>query len=120
VTKLALQQDLNNIWSLSASVRVYWGLEGGEDLAEFHNSKSPGTIGLLPLTDPGHDDPFDPSVFVNVGVECRPKENIELRWDAFNILGWFDDTLNKRNYLVRSSAYRSEAPAFSLSAKVRF
>jgi hypothetical protein len=41
-----------------------------------------------------------------------------LRVDAFNILAWFDEMLNKRNYYFRGSEYSVEEAAVAISARL--
>jgi hypothetical protein len=47
-------------------------------------------------------------------------KQITFRADAYNILGWFNETLNKRNYYFRGSEYSVEAAAVALTARVKF
>lgn len=118
ITKIALIHDFDKSWSANTSVRAYWGFPGAEALADWNDSRS--TPLSLALDDPGYDEAYGPSVYWNAGVEYRPYENLTLRADAFNILGWFDETLNKRTYYFRGSAYSVEAPAASLSVRFKF
>jgi len=47
-------------------------------------------------------------------------KHLTVRADAFNILGWFDKTLNKRLYYFRGSDYSVEAAAVAISSKLLF
>lgn len=118
ITKLAVIQELNGEWTASTSVRAYWGFPGAKDLAEWNGTKSPPTN--LALADPGYDKAYGPSVYWNAGVEYRPTKHLTVRADLFNILGWADETLNKRIYIYRGSDYSSEAAAVALSARLAF
>jgi hypothetical protein len=40
--------------------------------------------------------------------------------DFYNVLGWIDEDLNKRNYLNRLSEYRAEAAALALTARLEY
>lgn len=111
LTKVAVIQELGERWSASTSLRVYWGFPGMEDLANWNATQAPPRN--LALADPGYDDPYGPSVFWNAGLEFRPTRSLLLRLDAFNILGWVDQTLNKRLILYRGSDYSAEAAALS-------
>jgi len=118
ITKLALIQELNRKWTASSSLRAYWGFPGAQDLAAWNGAqRSPGS---LALADPGYDAAYGPSIYWNAGLECRPTKQLTLRVDAFNILGWADQTLNKRMYYFRGSDYSSEAASVALSAKFTF
>jgi hypothetical protein len=68
----------------------------------------------------GADDAFGESVFVNLGADYKVGENLTVRANAHNVLGWLDEDLNKRNYLFLMGSYRSEAPAFSFSLEWTF
>jgi hypothetical protein len=55
-----------------------------------------------------------------MGLERRLSERSAIRLDLFNILGWFDIDLNKRNYILRTSEWRAEAPAIAVSGRFAF
>lgn len=118
ITKLAWTRELDESWSASSSLRVYWGYPGAEDLAAWNGSLDAPTS--FALADPGYDEAFGASVYWNAGLEFRPTERLTLRADAYNILGWFDETLNKRGYYFRGSEYSVEAASMALSAKLEF
>lgn len=118
ITKIAFTHDFNDAWTMSTSLRAYWGFQGAKDLADWNASLSP-PLGIA-LADPGYDDAYGPSVYWNAGLEYRPTKNLTLRADAFNVMGWFDETLNKRNYYFRGSDYSVEAAAVAISAKLKF
>jgi iron complex outermembrane receptor protein len=118
ITKLALIQELNGKWTASTSLRAYWGFPGARALADWNGAQS--SPGNLALADPGYNTAYGPSVFWNTGLEYRPTKHLTVRADAFNILGWADQTLNKRIYYFRGSDYSSEAASVALSAKLTF
>ena len=116
VTKLTLVHDLSEQWSVSTSLRVYWGFPGAQDLANWNATQTPPYN--LALTDPGYTKAFGPNAYWNLGLEYRPSKHLTLRADAFNIIGWFNETLSKRNYILRGSEYSVEAPAVMVSARL--
>lgn len=118
VTKLTVVHDFSKQWSASSSLRVYWGLPGAEDLAHWNNAQP--TPYNLALTDPGYDKAFGPNIYWNAGLEFRPNKHLTVRADLFNIVGWFDAPLSKRNYILRGSEYSVEAPSAMLSARLAF
>ncbi len=118
VTKIALIHDFNNEWSLNSSLRAYWGFPGAEALADWNNSLSSPLS--YALDDDGYDDAYGPSVFWNAGLEYRPTSKLTLRADAYNIMGWFEEDLNKRLHYFRGSAYSVEAPSVAVSARLEF
>jgi hypothetical protein len=118
ITKLALIHDLNAKWTVSTSLRAYWGFSGAKALADWNGSRS-SPLGYA-LADPGYDAAYGRSIFWNAGLEYRPTNHLTVRADAFNIMGWFDKTLNKRIYYFRGSDYSVEAASVAISAKVMF
>lgn len=63
---------------------------------------------------------FTKPVYRNTGQECRPTRNLTLRADTFNILGWFNETQNKRAHYFRGSDYSVEAAAVTFPARSKF
>lgn len=118
ITKIALIHDLDDEWTVSTSLRAYWGFSGAKDLADWNGSLG-APLGIA-LADPGYDEAYGPSVYWNAGLEYRPTKDLTLRADAFNILGWFDEKLNKRLYYFRGSDYSVEAAAVAISARLAF
>jgi iron complex outermembrane receptor protein len=117
VSKLAVHRELTDNWNLDGSVYVYWGSPGAEDYADYRYSVSPGNY------ESGFDEPFRPSVFLNLGLEYRPSQNLTLRLDGYNLLGLFDQELNKRRVGFNTEApgqYRVHAPAMGVSLTWRF
>ncbi|HEX9046921.1 MAG TPA: TonB-dependent receptor [Verrucomicrobiae bacterium] len=118
ITKLALIQELAEKWTASTSLRVYWGFPGAKALAEWNAARArPNSYAL---GDPGYDAAYGPGVYWNAGLEFRPNRHLTLRADLYNILGWADQTLNKRIYYFRGSDYSVEAAAVAISAKLTF
>jgi len=118
ITKLYLAHDLDACWTVSSSLRIYWGFPGDEDLAEYN--RSIGNINLLPVTDPGFTKAWRGSYFLDFGLQrkfCCDRGIVRL--DLYNVLGWIDKDLNKRNMLRRAS-WRDEAAAVGLSARWEF
>jgi len=114
VTKLTMLYEANERWTASAMLRVYWDFQGASDLAQYYNSL--GT----PVTDPGFNDAFGTNAYLNLGLVYSPATKLSIRLDAYNVLGWIDEDLNKRNYILRPWEYRIEAPALATSLQYRF
>ena len=124
ITKFYARYIIDPKWSADTSVIAYWGYPGGEDMAQRNEAvwaarTAVGGGSKEVPRDPGYDDPWGPSIFVNAGLGYKPKDDLEIRFDAYNLLGWIDEELNKRIYLG-SSAYRSSAPAFGVSMRYKF
>lgn len=118
ITKFALIREIDAQWTASTSLRVYWGFPGAKDLADWNGAQS-SPRGYA-LADSGYDTAYGRSVYWNAGLEYRPTKQLTMRLDAFNIMGWFDKTLNKRAYYFRGSDYSVEAASVAISAKVLF
>jgi len=119
-TKLTAEYDLATKWIASGSIRYIWGYPGAEDMADYNRDEL-GNIPLLPIKSPSASNrAFEESVFVNLGLAFRPYKHTTLRLDAFNVLGWFDKDLNKRNRYWGVSQYRNEAASIALTAKYSF
>ncbi|MDV6034797.1 MAG: TonB-dependent receptor [Phycisphaera sp. RhM] len=119
LTKLYANREWNSLWSTSGSLRAYWGFPGDEDLANY-NASLPAPNGFLPYIDPGYKKAFRGSYFLDFGIQ----RNIccgqgRMRLDFYNVLGWIDQDLNKRNVL-RRAYYRSEAAAIALTVQRTF
>ncbi|MHC4216217.1 MAG: TonB-dependent receptor domain-containing protein, partial [Planctomycetota bacterium] len=122
ISKLYTRYKIDPKWSLDGSLRLYWGFPGAEDWSDYNNSliESTGEAESYTLADPGYSKAWRPSVFVNLGLEYNPTKNLTIRLDANNILGWIDKDLNKRNFHLRMSEYRSEAPAIGFTLRYTF
>ncbi len=57
---------------------------------------------------------------MNIDMRIQGLEYLTIRLDLYNALGWFDKDLNKRNYVLRLSEYRSEAAAVGLTIRTSF
>jgi outer membrane receptor protein involved in Fe transport len=114
VTKLQVDHQLTPGLSAYGSLRLYWwGYPGDEDPAEY-NTAVLGGGDRLALTDRS-EEAWEESIFLNLGLRYKLSENTTLGFDMYNVLGWFDEDLNKRNFFQRTSQYRTEAAAVGLS-----
>jgi outer membrane receptor protein involved in Fe transport len=119
LTKFAVAQDLDCNTNVSTSLRVYWSFPGARDLAAY-NRTLPTPSGSIGQADPGYDKAYGASVFLDAGYQKRLTDHLSWRLDLYNILGWADIDLNKRNYINRSTDYRSEAAAVGVSATANY
>ncbi|MCG8337911.1 MAG: hypothetical protein MJE63_25705, partial [Proteobacteria bacterium] len=119
VTKLVTDYRLNSKVLLNSSLNAYWGLPGGQDFANHRQTINPdGYVS-------GFDKPFQPSVYLNFGLIYDHTENVRFDARLHDVLGVFDEDLNKRNKMAsnskhETSGYRIISPALSFSLKVRF
>lgn len=118
ITKIALIRELGEKWTISTSLRIYWAFDGARDLANWNGAQS--SPRSFALADPGYDAAYGLSAYWNAGMEYRPTPHLMFRADLFDILGWADQTLNKRIYYFRGSDYSVEPASAAISAKLTF
>ncbi len=116
ITKFAVSHDINPCWSVDSSMQIYWGFPGAED-ASVYNTSLGGTQPQLGWIDPGYKKAFRGNYYLNFGLENHASENLIIRADLYNVLGWIKPEYNKRNELARMSDYRVEAPAVGISMR---
>ncbi|MBW8002278.1 MAG: TonB-dependent receptor plug domain-containing protein [Planctomycetes bacterium] len=110
ITKLYTQYDADAKLSFNASARIYWGTPGGADYANY-----------LGLKEPGFNEAFKMSAFVNLGVQYKCSDDMTLRLDGTNLLGFIDYEYNSRMYSQdQFDNYRSTAPSFIFSLIYKF
>jgi hypothetical protein len=114
LTKIALARDIDACTNVSASLRVYWGFPGARDLAAY-NETLPTPSGSIAQADPGYDKAFEANAYLDAGYQKRLSDHLIGRIDLYNVLGWIDLDLNKRNFINRVSDYRPEAAAIGVS-----
>jgi iron complex outermembrane receptor protein len=117
-TKLTAEYDFDPKWTASSTLRCLWGYPGAEDGAEY-NKEVLGDNPALPISD-GSGKAFDVRAYLNLGLEFRQTKSTTWRLDAFNVLGWIDKDVNKRNVFWRSGQYRDEAAALALTYRHKF
>lgn len=59
-------------------------------------------------------DAFASRHYLNLGLSWQQQDTV-LRLQAYNVLGWDDQELNRRNTFSRAGQYRTEAAALALS-----
>jgi len=106
VTKITARRKLDEEWTADGSLRVYWGFPGARDFDEY--DPSPVNFSVI---EPGWEKAYRANVYLNLGLQYAPTPNLTVRIDGYNLLGIFDEDLNKRNYYNGHGDYRSHAPA---------
>jgi long-subunit fatty acid transport protein len=114
VTKINGQYKLDDRWTLDGSLRIYWGYPGLKDYAEYFATEIRGyTLDW--------ERAYQPSFFMNLGLQYQPRENLTVRVDGYNLLGMFDHHLNHRNYGGEDyTDYRCAAAAVGVSVIYKF
>ena len=111
VTKITAQHRLNDKWKITGSFREYWGFPGMKDYVN-----SQGTN-----IDPGWERSYRGNSYLNAGLQYKPTKNLTVGVNGYYLLGIFNKDFNKRNYYgTTTAAYRSHAPAVSISITYKF
>ncbi len=119
VTKITGNYQVDEKLSVNGSLNTYWGMSGGKDFAAYRHSVESNSFVS------GFDDPFEPSVFLNLGLRYQFSKNVDFSVHAHNVLGWFDRDLNKVNKIASTSrhevyGYRLISPSISFTLRTRF
>lgn len=112
ITKVTAQHKLNDQWTMDGSMRIYWGFPGMKDYDEFLRSTGDTFV------ESGWERSYRGNYYLNLGLQYEPTEDLTLRVDGMNLLGIFNEDLNKRNY--NGEMYRSHAPAVAFTLSYRF
>ena len=110
-SKIYARYKFNPKFSVNGSLVVYWGYPGA---ASADNISSPQLV----VTD-GGSNAYRGNYYLNLGASYRLTDKLTVRGQAVNVLGWIEDSYNKRNSYSMNT-YRYEAPAFILSLEYRF
>jgi hypothetical protein len=105
----------NERWTASTMLRVYWGFPGASDMVQYCND----SLGVA-YTDPGFNDAFGTNAYLDFSLVYSLMTKLSIRFDAYNLLGWIDEDLSKRNYILRPWEYRIEASALAMSIQYSF
>jgi hypothetical protein len=102
ISKLYGSYRIDKELSIDSSLLIFWGKPGKRDEWE----------GLMDLEIA--PETYRKSARWNVGLNWQVEENARLRFDAHNILGWYNEDLNKRSIHTQAT-YIAEAPALSVT-----
>ncbi len=120
-TKLTAIFEATTRLTLNGSLVTYWEYPGSRDITKYNTYGRPGNQSQFLDIYEGHDDIFGPSAFLNLGIHYKIFKSFEIRGDMYNVLGWLDKDLNKRNFQAGMvGSYRAEAPAVGLSVRYSF
>jgi len=118
ISKLFYRWAFDPTWMFTASARIYWGFQGAEDWADYNNEDPSGDQPRYGYDDKG--SAYSGNYYVNAGLHKAISDKMDVSFNAYNVLGWVDKDYNKRNYIKRSSDYRSEAAAVAVNLSYRF
>jgi outer membrane receptor protein involved in Fe transport len=119
ITKLNASHDVTKRLNINGSVVIYWGCEGHKDYLDYTRDTqswdyTPGV---------SNKKIGDPAYFLNLGLGYTFDEHVEVAFHAYNVLGWFDESLNHRDYAfsgIQRSSTMTLPPAVSFSLTYRF
>ncbi|MGD0077773.1 MAG: TonB-dependent receptor [Sedimentisphaerales bacterium] len=124
ITKLTLEQKLDDKWTLDSSLRIYWGFPGMRAFDEYlpytyYNSASSHSD---PVIEDGWQRAYRGSYYLDLGLRYKPNNNLTIGITGYYLLGIFDKDLNKRNYIevVGNGDFRDQAPAVGVYVEYKF
>jgi outer membrane receptor protein involved in Fe transport len=117
ISKIDLSHTLSDKWRIHGNLQYLWWFQGMKDQIDYRNSL---VADDARITDPGWDDSFEKSVFLNMGVAFKPINKLTINLIGYHLLGLFDEDLNKQNYLGGYGGYRNLSPSIGLDAQWEF
>jgi len=121
ITKLRCNYKVTRDLKWVNSLRVFWGMPGAEDMANYNiDLNNPLIKYRLPLYDNSDTKAFSESLYFNSSFVWSIDKKTTLTLNGYNILGLFDEDLNKRNFFQQSSHYRDAAPSLSIGLRHKF
>ncbi|MGL1937034.1 MAG: TonB-dependent receptor [Fibrobacterales bacterium] len=117
ITKIDGSLTLSDQWRIHGNLQYLWGFEGVKDQIAYRNSIAPEGA---QVTDPGWEDTFEKSIFLNLGVAYMPINKLTFNLIGYHLLGLIDENLNKQIYLGGFGGYRNLAPSIGLDAQWEF
>jgi len=123
ITKLRFEYRLNSRLSWWSSLRVFWGMPGAVDLADYNRQELRGSATLRLEGLPLYKDSkraFEESVYLDTGAAYQWSDAISVNFHLYNLLGLMDEDYNKRNHFQRTSQYRDAEPSVALRLTYRF
>lgn len=119
ISKMTIHHEIDQNWSFDGSLRLHWGYAGHEDLYNYNreNPRFPLSLGTSYPDD--FSEGFDISAFLNLGLQYKPNKRTTLRIDGYNLLGVFDNSLNKNLTYGAPELFTSAAPAVAISFKYK-
>jgi outer membrane receptor for ferrienterochelin and colicin len=116
ITKLRFNYKIKHNLKWVNSLRIFWGMDGAKDMANYNIDTNGATNKkyILPYYDDDNTRAFEESIYLNSALVWNYDKQTTLQLNAYNILGIFDEDLNKRNFFQTTSQYRDAAPSLSV------
>jgi iron complex outermembrane receptor protein len=121
ITKAQVRYAFSDTLEAGASVRIYWGMPGAVDMADYNMAtfSKIGDLVRLPMYQDS-TEAFEESVFVNLDLQYQWSEQLHLSVYGYNLVGLFSERYNKQNFFQRSSQFREESPSVSIRLDYHF
>jgi len=124
MTKVRINWQLLDSLNWFSSLRIFWGMPGAVDLADYNRAALQPVDNViswykLPLYDSSTRF-AGVSAYLDTGLILQASDNLSLSIHGYNLLGLFDEDLNKRNYFQRTSQYRDAAPSVAVRLTYSF
>jgi len=122
MTKVSVNYKVSEQLQWNSSLRIFWDMPGAVDMADYnmdHFADNVAELLRLPLYTE-NTRAFEESIFLNVGMTYHYNDQLTLSMYGYDLLGLFDETLNKRNYFQRTSHYREASPSLSMQISYQF
>jgi len=121
ITKMRLNYDFTSKLKWTNSLRIFWGMPGAVDMANYNKDLNIRAIQYsMPYYDENHTKAFEESIFFNTALIWNLNKKTLLTLHAYNLVGLFNEDLNKRNFFQRSSHYRDQAPSIAVGLKYKY
>ncbi|WED20794.1 TonB-dependent receptor plug domain-containing protein [Vibrio sp. JC009] len=117
ITKLNWRWYIKPELTMNSSLQVFWGFPGASDYARYNLENL--QINGRTISD-GRQKAFRESVYLNTGLNYQVNDKLKAGLHFYNVLGWLDEDLNKRNRFIQMGQYRNEAAAAALSVRYEF
>jgi len=120
ITKVRLNYQFRKNIKWINSLRIFWGMPGAIDMANYNksiNSTKERLLYQLPYYKDGHTRAFKESMYYNSSLIWNINKKTTLSLYGYNLLGIFNKTYNKRNFYFYTSQYREMAPSIAFGIK---
>ena len=117
ITKVRFDYNYNEKLKFIGSLRVFWGLKGAVDMANYNKNTFPPALPSYYKLPAYEDDTsaFGVSAYLNLSLQYRYNDKATFALHGYNLLGVVDEDISKRNYFQTSSNYFVEEPAVAVS-----
>jgi outer membrane receptor protein involved in Fe transport len=119
ITKFNASYDVTKQLNINGSFIVYWGCQGRKDYLDYTRATQ-----SWDYTEGVSDRKIgDPAYFLNLGMGYTFDKHVEATFNAHNVLGWFDEEYNHRDYAfsgIQRSSTMTLPPSVSFGLTYRF